>query len=461
MAIIVAVTVLAVVAAGSYLGTRQWRERNDLAERPFGAPAAAVAALAGADAPPPPATAAAPDAPEPAAAQIAAALGGELTDPRLGGRLIGEVADAQTGDVLFDREDSTPASPASTAKLVTAVALLSVRKATDRITTTVRAGTAPGTVVFVGAGDPTLSAAPPGTPTAYPDAARISDLAAQLKTVGVTHVLIDDSLFSGPAISPGWQPEDVPSEYASAITPLMADGGRPSPTATVRSATPDVAAADALATDLGLPPSAVAPVPPGSDPPAPGRVLASVRSATYGELLQQALMASDNVLTEMLGRQVALAEHQPASFLGAAAAIRAVLGDLGVEIGAGMTDASGLAGGDRLAPAALVAVLRLVAGPARPQLHLVVTDLPVAGWAGTLSGRYTSAPASAAAGLVRAKTGTLTGVSTLAGFVPDAAGRLLAFSFVADRVGPTAAGTTAAEAALDVLTASLATCSCG
>jgi D-alanyl-D-alanine carboxypeptidase/D-alanyl-D-alanine-endopeptidase (penicillin-binding protein 4) len=58
---------------------------------------------------------------------------------------------------------------------------------------------------------------------------------------------------------------------------------------------------------------------------------------------------------------------------------------------------------------------------------------------------------------VRAKTGTLTGVSALAGLVHDANGRLLIFAFNADRVR----STPAAEAALDDLAAALARCGCG
>ncbi len=121
-----------------------------------------------------------------------------------------------------------------------------------------------------------------------------------------------------------------------------------------------------------------------------------------------------------------------------------------------MVDGSGLAARDRLTPDALVRVLRLAAGSAHPALHAVVDALPVAGWSGTLAGRYTGPATKAGAGLVRAKTGTLTSVSTLAGLVHDADGRLLAFAVMADRVGPTAADTAAAEAAIDRIAARLA-----
>ncbi len=62
--------------------------------------------------------------------------------------------------------------------------------------------------------------------------------------------------------------------------------------------------------------------------------------------------------------------------------------------------------------------------------------------------------------MVRAKTGTLTSVSALAGVVHDSDGRLLAFAFVADEVAPGDGPTTAAEAALDRLASILARCGC-
>jgi D-alanyl-D-alanine carboxypeptidase/D-alanyl-D-alanine-endopeptidase (penicillin-binding protein 4) len=304
----------------------------------------------------------------------------------------------------------------------------------------------PGTVVLVGGGDPTLTAAAPGKPGAYPGAARISDLARQLRGVRVTRVEVDDSLFTGPAVSPYWAPEDVPSDYAAPIMSSTVDGGRDEPAADRRSTTPDLAAGQALAAALGVHQVARATAPPHA------RTVASVESAPIGTLVDQMLQLSDNVIAETLARQVALAEHQPASFAGATAAVRAVLVRLGVSIGAGLVDGSGLAAGDRLSADTLNRLLLLAT-----KRTAVLDMLPVAAWSGTLSGRFVR---SAGAGVVRAKTGTLTSVSTLAGLVQDKDGRLLAFALLADRVGPTTADTERAEAALDRAASALASCGC-
>ncbi len=455
-AALTAVVLVVAVVLGIGLGVAgysiAWSARKDSRPTPSPVPTPSALAAAGAS----PTTSPPPSAAPPAAAGVAAVLQPHLADPRLGGRVLAQVADADAGTVLLDDGAATAGTPASTAKLATAVALLSRRPATDRLSTTVVAGAAPGSVVLVGAGDPTLSAAAPGTATSYQDAARLSDLANGIRDAGVqvSAVTVDGSLFSGPTASPAWGSEDVPSDYASAITAVMADGGRDTPTAPIRSADPDLAAGQELAALLGVP---GVPVTRGVAPVG-ARVLASVRSAPLGELVQQMLQQSDDVIAECLARLVVPAG--PRTFDTAAAAVRTATSAVGVDIGAGLVDGSGLAASDRLTPAATVALLRLVAGPAGTALRSVVDGLPVAGWSGTLADRYLVGSARSAAGAVRAKTGTLTSVSALAGYVTDADGRLLVFAVQADQVGPTVADTDEAEAALDDLAAALAGCGC-
>ena len=132
-----------------------------------------------------------------------------------------------------------------------------------------------------------------------------------------------------------------------------------------------------------------------------------------------------------------------------------MLGGLGVT-GVALADGSGLSRLDRLEPAALTALLARAGTEDR--LAPLLSGLPVAGFDGTLARRFRTGASVPAAGVVRAKTGTLNGVSALAGLVRTADGRLLAFDLTADAV-PLGA-TRGAEAALDRLAAVLASCGC-
>jgi D-alanyl-D-alanine carboxypeptidase/D-alanyl-D-alanine-endopeptidase (penicillin-binding protein 4) len=89
-----------------------------------------------------------------------------------------------------------------------------------------------------------------------------------------------------------------------------------------------------------------------------------------------------------------------------------------------------------------------------PALSPILSGLAVAGFNGTLADRFQSGISADGAGVVRAKTGTLTGISAEAGVTTTCDGVLVSFAFVADRV----ADTEAARAVLDEAAATLATC---
>jgi len=134
--------------------------------------------------------------------------------------------------------------------------------------------------------------------------------------------------------------------------------------------------------------------------------------------------------------------------------MRAVLEDLGISVtGYGLADGSGLSRQGRLSPSLLTSLLTVDAGDKHPELRGVFTGLPVGGYSGTLAARFRGA---AVTGTVRAKTGTLTGVSAIAGLVTDADGRTLAFAAIADNNSSTGA----AQAALDRIVTAVASCGC-
>ena len=396
------------------------------------------------------------DAPVPAPDVLSARLSPIVTGPDLGPGTTAQVVDVATGQVLFDQDADAPLTPASTAKLLTAAATLTALDPSSTLQTRVVSGAAPGEVVLVGGGDPTLSRTAPSQ--TYPGAATMADLATQVVAAmpagtPVTRVVVDSSLYSGPLTASGWGPGDAPSNYAAPITATAVDGARVSPGAVARSGQPGLDAGAALADALGAPGATVVlgQAPPGAT------TLGTVQSAPVFRLVEQALAMSDNVLAEALARQVALAREQPASFEGAAQAVVDVLEEAGLDVsGLTLADGSGLSRENVATAEVLTSLVRGAADGSLGDASGLLAGLPVAGYDGTLADRGDDDPATAP-GSVRAKTGTLLGVHALAGTVVTADGRLLAFTVVADG---TTGSEAAAEAALDGFAATLAACGC-
>ncbi|TGD83943.1 D-alanyl-D-alanine carboxypeptidase/D-alanyl-D-alanine-endopeptidase [Mycolicibacterium sp. CH28] len=395
----------------------------------------------------------------PTAAGLAAALAAPVADPNLG-NITGRVTDAATGEQLWEHRADVPLLPASTNKVLTTGAALLTLDRDERVTTTVVAADQtrqPGVVVLVGGGDPILSAAPAGQDTWYRGAARISDLADQVRQSGitVTAVQVDDSLFSGPDFAPGWDPADIDGGDIAPLQSVMLDAGRIQPTTadSARSTTPALDAGRALAVALGVDPARVvfAPGPPS------GRQLASVQSAPLIERLRQMMNASDNVMAESIAREVAKATGRPLSFAGAVDAVTTKLSGAGVDMtGATLVDSSGLSVLDRLTATTLDEVIGAAAGPNQPAMRPLLDLLPIAGGSGTLSDRFLGGdPQTSSAGWLRAKTGSLTAINSLAGIVTDDSGRVLTFAFISNDAGPMG------RVALDTLAGTLRTCGCG
>lgn len=395
-----------------------------------------------------------PDAPAPTPAGLDTTLGPTLSNPALGD-LTGQISDADTGQVLWSRDAGRPRTPASVNKLLTSSAALLTIPQDARLTTTVVAGDEPGRIVLVGGGDPTLTAQPVGTEGYYPGAAHIDRLADQIRAAGidVTGIDVDVSRYTGPSMAQGWLDEDIAGGNIAPIRPVMIDGARldiedpDSP----RTATPALDAGRALAASLGADPGAVqlASAPPNTNQ------IASVQSAPMADLVRQLLVHSDNVLAEAVGRQVALASGNEPGFTGTVDAVESALSGAGFGLsGVTLHDASGLSVDNELPSRLLDEVLTAAAGEGHPKLRPLLESLPVAAGTGTLADRY-EANAKAGAGWVRAKTGTLSGVSTLAGVVTDVDGRVLTFALMS---GGTPPGD--ARPALDDIAAQLRGCGC-
>ncbi|WP_083958451.1 D-alanyl-D-alanine carboxypeptidase/D-alanyl-D-alanine endopeptidase [Herbidospora mongoliensis] len=425
-----------VIAAGVYLVVNGSERIPIQAAAPKPAPTPIVTA--------PPVLIAALDGPLPAKSTLTTLLRDAMGDPGIGGKVAGAVIDTETGQTLFDGGSTTALTPASTTKVVTGTAALASIGADVTFATTVMQN-APGKIVLVGGGDPTLAGPKADPRDHYPRAASLQTLAARtakaLKTAGVTSVTLsyDASLFQGPTTAPGWKPTYVPEGSASPVTALAIDEGRVVPRQDFpRSANPPADAAQAfggLLAKYGIKVGkTIKPAKAARSDQQPAQELARVESAPVYALVERMLTESDNDLAEALARHVAIAEKQPHTYAGQAKAYLAVLARLGITEGIEVHDGSGLSTANKITPAALAKLVALGASPQHPELHSMVSGMPVAGFTGTLGKRYTEADSRAGAGLVRAKTGTLDGVNTLTGLVHSADGRLLSFAFMANGV---------------------------
>jgi D-alanyl-D-alanine carboxypeptidase/D-alanyl-D-alanine-endopeptidase (penicillin-binding protein 4) len=147
----------------------------------------------------------------PAQLRMQRMLSTRVRNPIFGSNVSGFVVDHASGSAVWGRYSATGMVPASTTKVLTAVAALRVLGPDSRVTTRVRRGgrtTTTQVVYLVGAGDQALSSA------------GLDQLAATtVKALGplggrrVT-VAVDDSLFPAPRLSPGWSSSYYPHNVA-------------------------------------------------------------------------------------------------------------------------------------------------------------------------------------------------------------------------------------------------------
>ncbi len=404
----------------------------------------------------PPVVARAAPSPRPAPACVRRALRSPLEDRHLAD--LRAVVAPLSGQPVLDLGHGT-SMPASTLKLLTATAALDVLGPDRTFATRVVADGRHG-LVLVGGGDPFLQST---QPTDGPDRhdASLQTLAAltarRLHARGVEEITLgyDTSLFTGPRVDPDWPKTYIPENVVSPITALWADEGL-NPSGYGRVPDPPATAAALFATFLRKRGIEVDPTLTQKKMRAHARELARVTSVPVADIVERVLQYSDNEGAEVLAHQVGLELDGDASYDGGARAVTSALRDLGIDLSrATIQDGSGLSRHDRLDAETLVQVLQLAASADHADLRSVVTGLPVAAYDGSLAYRFDD---SRGRGLVRAKTGTLTGTSALAGLTTDARNRTLVFAFVSNHVKY--AETLDTRAALERLTTALATSRC-
>jgi D-alanyl-D-alanine carboxypeptidase len=165
------------------------------------------------------------------------------------------------------------------------------------------------------------------------------------------------------------------------------------------------------------------------------------------EIMNWFLTWSDNILAERMARLAARAAGNQFNGTGVAKTFNKVLLDLGIDPAKIIIkDASGLSKENKLTASILSQLLYKIHSD--PVFSPLIDGLPVSGKTGTLSERYIES-APQAVGLVKAKTGTLSGTVSMAGYV-QSGDREYAFTIIADKIKRTTAASKLARKTVDI-----------
>ena len=346
-------------------------------------------------------------------------LAAAASDPALDPALVGvAVVDLRSGRTVFAQNADAALRPASTEKLPLLVAALQLLGPAFRTHTDVLAsagaagGVLKGDIVLKGYGDARLSLE------------NIAKLAAIVRAGGITQVqggvVADESAFDAQRAGPGWKPSFVGDE-SPPLSALVVDGlaGPEGPALSAAVLFTKALQGAGVVVD-GAPRVGVA--------VAGSRVLASLEGPPLSELAAAMGTWSDNYVAETTLKLLGLRIAGTGSSAAGAAVVMQRLARLGIpQAGTVVADGSGLSSLDRI-PARTQAALLAAAYRDATAGPVLQQSLALGGVTGTLRNRLKS---GAAAGIVRAKTGTTDPSSALAGYVGDR----YAFSVICNSTG--------------------------
>jgi D-alanyl-D-alanine carboxypeptidase/D-alanyl-D-alanine-endopeptidase (penicillin-binding protein 4) len=380
-------------------------------------------------------------------AQLASAqssLSGQLShELAIAGPLSGAyVYDISTARPLFAERASVARPPASVEKLYTATTALELMGPTATLSTTVlgsghlgSSGRWEGSLYLRGDGDPTFGSAAFVADHYGGQGTTVSALAGLVKAAGIRSVTgsVDgdesyfDSLRGEPASGYAFDPylEGDLSGLAFNRGETGSQRGAHAPAAYAALEFRGALRADGITVHGGG----------AATTPAGATVLATASSPTLATLLGLTLPPSDNFFAETLLKDLGARYGGAGTTAAGAAVVRSTIARI-FGLHPYLLDGSGLSHSDSTTPKQVVSLLTALAPT--PLGTTLRNDLAVAGHSGTLSERMRATPAS---GRCQAKTGTLIGVSNLAGYCEAENGNILAFAFFTDGVETGAAHT--------------------
>ncbi len=343
-----------------------------------------------------------------------------------------QVINPETNEVLFDLQGNDPAPTASVMKLLTAAAALQVLGPNYRVQTKVFADLDhPGQIVFVGAGDPTLSRVKVGKESVYVGAPKLNDLAVQInawaRATPITSIVLDSTYFTGATWEPGVPDSERTLGYQPLITALTVDGDRDNPTreTSPRSLDPVGRAGTALKKAIGslATNASITQAQAGSNL----LQIAYVQSQPISKWITHMLQVSDNTEAEYLARLVSKQLGYDGSFTSIDAAIKAALTRSGLDTtGLLLKDGSGESEDNRVTATFLNTLLKKILN-SEGNFGVIKQGLPISGESGSLANRFTGDNVDAT-GHILAKTGWTKHVYSLAGLVTAKDGTDLTFS---------------------------------
>ena len=329
------------------------------------------------------------------------------------------IVDLTTGEILYAKGEFQRMRPASSEKMVTAIAALDMLGPSYTLNTqlltagTISGNTLQGDLYIKGSMDPLLSTAD------------VTALVKQLKSLGIQritgHIIADASFKDGDEYGWGWCWDDE----NPVLSPLLC-GGKPGLAASLSQALRKAGIKTGSLTN-------------GTAPSNAREIVALRRPLT--EVLQPMMKESDNLCAEAIFYQISArsAQQMSGKHYSRRQSISAI-NDLfsrangefplpslsGFAITSTVADGSGLSLYNYLSPELEVSILRYTFKHQAMYEHLL-PSLPIAGEDGTLKKRMKD---TSAAGNVKAKTGTVTGVSALAGYCTASNGHRLCFSIM-------------------------------